>query len=184
MTQMRVPAAERGMVRLFSVALTRAELDRFATAAEGGDWPLRAALGVAYLEAGAIELFHTDDLEGLGLRGYMAEGLGIAEADLEQDAAALDRVKGPVLVVLSAAFGGQAATLAPRAPLRWIGTYAEERAPVQFRDLPSAAAKGPAPPPGPAPASGGLRVPGWFAWGLAAGGVALLIWIFRYFGGA
>ncbi len=80
------------------------------------------------------------DLKGLGLSGYMREGLGIAEDEI--DAARLDALEGVLLVLRSGAFEGATLTLKPRAPLRWIGTYREEIAPVRFERLPDASVWG------------------------------------------
>ncbi len=132
-----ISATERGIVRVFKVDLSEDQIESFDPA---------PSLGVASLEPQYTELFPVSDLKGVGLSGYMSEGLGIADAEL--DKARLDALKGHVLIVLSAAFGGEALTLTPKAPLRWIGTYTEERAPVQFEPLPDAAAQGQIAPDG------------------------------------
>ncbi len=138
---------ERGIVRLFAVDLPAQEIERFAERDYEADvddppWPLQDALGVTYLDEDFVELFPVEDLTGLGLTGYMTEGLGIAEADVDQDRARLEGLKGHLLFVFSSAFGGFADTLRPRAPLRWVGTYVEETAPVTFEPLSSEAARG------------------------------------------
>ena len=133
---------EHGMVRLFVVDLPEEAIEGFA---EGG---LTEALGVARLDPEGVELFALENLQGVGLAGYMVDGLGIAEADVTPDKARLDALTGHLLVLRSRAFGGQSATLTPRAPLRWIGTYPEENAPVKFEPLPSEAAKGQVVPEG------------------------------------
>lgn len=173
---MEVSATERGLVRLFAVDLPADEIETFRTpdTNEDGDlvaWPLKAALGASYLDEDFIELFPVRDLEELGLRGYMVQGLGIAEADVAEDALRLDAVKGSVLVILSNAFGGFAETLAPRAPLRWIGTYKEETAPVTFAPLPSDAARGVVETPGPAKSNPHLTL----LWAILALPVAALL---------
>lgn len=142
-----ISGGERGVVRLFAVDLPASEIEAFGRPNHEADtddppWELRQALGAEYLDADFVELFPLADLKGVGLTGYMTEGLGIAEADVEPDRARLEALSGHVLVVLSAAFGGVAQVIAPRTPLRWIGTYVEEHAPVQFRPLPTEAAKG------------------------------------------
>jgi len=137
-----VLATEHGMVRLFAVDLPKDEIAGLDVA---------ASLGVGRLDPERFELFALDDLKGLGLAGYMHEGLGISRAEL--DVARLDALEGHVLILRSAAFGGQAVVLTPRAPLRWIGTYAEETAPVQFTPLPAASAQGVVTPTGKAPPS-------------------------------
>ncbi|MBO9474265.1 hypothetical protein J7413_12005 [Shimia sp. R10_1] len=157
---MRVSATEHGLVRLFAVDLPPEQIAQFRDmpddSEDSADWPVAKALGATTLDAEFVELFDLRDLEDLGLTGYMVEGLGIAAADVKEDAARLASQKGWMLVVLSSAFEGVAQTLTPKSPLRWIGTYKEETAPVQFSLLPDASAKGaPLPPeddPTPAPA--------------------------------
>ena len=142
-----ISAGERGVVRLFAVDLPPEQIEAFAEPdyeanADDPPWPLKDALGAEHLDADFIELFPIGDLKGVGLPGYMTEGLGIAEKDVKADRARLEAMGGHVLIVLSAAFGGVEQTIKPRAPLRWIGTYVEESAPVQFRPLPSESATG------------------------------------------
>ena len=126
-----VKQGERGLVRLFTVDLPPDRIDALRTP------DLARALGVETLDADQIDLFSTDDVKELGLTGYMTEGLGIPEADLAADRAQLDALTGTVLIVRSAAFGGQAARVTVRAPLHWVATYAEDHAPVKFDPLPS-----------------------------------------------
>jgi len=139
-----IPKNEHGLVRLFSIDLPPEDIPSFVEE-NGDDWPLRAALGAGHLEHEYIEVFPVSDLTGLGLIGYMNEGLGISQADLAGDRAQLDAVSGHVLVVLSRAFGGHEQQIAPQPPLRWIGTWREERAPVQFETLPHESAQGEVP---------------------------------------
>ena len=143
----KIGLSEHGIVRIFAVELPESEIKTFGEAGDevdAGDppWALQQALGATYLDAKFVELFPVSDLKGVGLTGYMTEGLGISDADVRQDHPRLETLTGYVLVVLSAAFGGVEQTLTPRAPLRWIGTYAEERTPVEFRPLPTQAATG------------------------------------------
>ncbi len=143
-----VKSGERGIVRIFAVDLPADQIKGFDAA---------AALGVDALDAAGVELFPVSDLKEIGLSGYMHEGLGIAAEEL--DVARLDALQGYVLVVLSAAFEGEAAILTPRSPLRWIGTYTEETASVKFAPLPSDSARGnivtqTKPPPSDAAMSG------------------------------
>lgn len=142
MTRMQVSSTEHGQIRLFSVDVPPEEADAFFTQTDQGDWPFRDALGAQDLDAARFEHFDVDDLEGWGLTGYMIEGLGIDEDEVDEDAARLSSLRGRMVIVYSSAFGGVDQTLTPRAPLRWIGTYAEDREPVSFAPLPSKSAKG------------------------------------------
>lgn len=148
---MKVSASEHGLVRLFAVDLPPNEIAAFATPDPDGSqgWPLRDALGATQLNPDYVECFDLADLDDLGLTGYMEQGLGIAPKDIAQDALQLGALKGPVLVVLSSAFGGTAQELTPKAPLRWIGTYAEEGHAIAFEPLDSKAAQGSLTPAAP-----------------------------------
>lgn len=130
---MEISAHETGLVRVFSVDLPTEEIDAFRS---GTPSALEKALGTQNLDPAYVELFDIADLEELGLRGYMRDGLGVAEADLTEDAAQIDALKGPVLVLLSGAFRDKKHTLSPQTPLRWIGTWREEKAPVNFEPMP------------------------------------------------
>ena len=141
---MQISASEHGVVRIFAVDLPKAEIEVFNRQIPGkaDDWPLRDALGATTLDPDQIDYFDVKDLDDLGLVGYLTEGLGIAEQDIEQDAARLSAITGQVLIVNSAAFRGTAQTLSPHAPLRWIGTYTEEAAEISTVPLTSDAARG------------------------------------------
>ncbi|MEM8536830.1 MAG: hypothetical protein AAGF56_03105 [Pseudomonadota bacterium] len=136
-----IKAGERGVIRLFTVHLAKADAETFAERdLMTGDWPLSRALGVEDINTDFVDLFAVEDLGELGLTGYMIDGLGIDEAAIDEDRARLETVQGFVLVVLSSAFKGLSVSLLPRAPLRWIGTYFEDRSPVQFEKLPDESA--------------------------------------------
>lgn len=134
--QFQVTTSEQGLIRLFALDLPSDEVAGLREA------ELARLLGVENIDVDQIDLFSTDDLQGLGLVGYMAEGLGIAPEDLEEDRARLEALKGHLLIVRSAAFKGQYALLTAQAPLRWIGTYPEATSAIKFEPLPSEAAKG------------------------------------------
>ena len=141
---LEIRPGEHGIVRLFAVDLPAEEIAGFAEPDLGADdtpWPLKEALGASYLDSDFVDLFPVGDLAGVGLGGYLTEGLGVAEDDVRPDRARLDAVTGHVLVISSAAFGDEAQTLKPKAPLRWIGTYTEERARVSLDPLPSNSAE-------------------------------------------
>ncbi|ROU02566.1 hypothetical protein [Histidinibacterium lentulum] len=132
---MYVPEHERGQVRLFAVDLPAEEADGWGTAEN-----VAAALGVEKLVEGQWEYVAVSGLEGLGLAGYMEEGLGVDPAQLRDDLPRLAELTGHVLIVLSAAVRGR--TLRPRAPLRWIGTYGEPVSVAPMEKLRSASAEG------------------------------------------
>lgn len=158
MTRMEVKASEHGQIRLFTVDLPPDEVASFSTPEDETGWPLQDALGATRLDEDFVELFDVADLEELGLTGYMTEGLGIAETEVRQDAPRLNAINGHVLILFSSAFAGIAQTLTPRAPLRWIGTYSEQKAPVTFEPLPAKTASGTVVPDGSAPNNPHLTV--------------------------
>lgn len=135
-----IRAGERGLVRVFSLDLPETDVPTFTEPSE--DWPLKEALGADRLDPDEVEVFPASDLKGLGLSGYLAEGLGVAEEQIARDTAILDALQGHVVVLRSAALGGEAQTLRPKPPLHLVGTYAEERAPVSFQPLPDEGARG------------------------------------------
>ena len=147
-----VPAAERRTVRVFAVNLPEAEVSAMlrdtgatTTGTASDDLPeIPAAaelLGWPDLDTRHTELFPVRDLTGLGLPGYLAEGLGLDEATLAPDRARLAALEGYVLIVLSRAFGDKAVTLDLPPALTLIGSYAEKTAPVIFEPLPAGGAQ-------------------------------------------
>lgn len=180
-----IKAQEHGVVRLFMVDLPESRIKAFAdpdydSDADDPPWALKSALGADYLDEDFIEHFTISDLADLGLPGYMTEGLGIAEADIAEDRAQLSALKGHLLIVFSRAFGGFAQSLTPRAPLRWVGTYVEDRPPVIFDPLPSGAATGQVDGPANSAKPSDAAISGRIAMivlGLLGLFVWLLIWI-------
>lgn len=136
MIQLTIPAHDRNGIRVFSAALTPEEMlrDKATLVAQ--------LLGDANLDPAFIELFDVADLSDLGLAGYLADGLGVPDAALAADRPRLDALRGPVLILLSKALHGGAATLALDPRLTLVGTYAEDRPPVHFEPLPTTAAQG------------------------------------------
>lgn len=130
-----IPAHDRDGVHVFTAKLTADDLrrDKARIAAE--------LLGDPDLDPAFVELFDLADLTGVGLSGYLVEGLGVPAATIP-DPARLDALTGPVLILLSKALHGRAVTLTPDPRLTLVGTYAEDRPPVHFEPLPSAAAQG------------------------------------------
>lgn len=155
-------------MRLFAVDLPERELARFGR--RNGSWPLQEALGAAHLEAEHIELFPLSDLEGVGLAGYLVEGLGVPEAQIARMRPRLEALEGNVMVITSRAFGGVAQELRPRAPLHPIATFTEETPEFHFAPLPSEAARGTAAGPQSAPAA-----PRQYRWPAAALALAILL---------
>ena len=131
-----IPANDRDGVRVFTAKLGPDDLrrDKARLAAD--------LLGDPDLDPAFIEIFDLSDLSGVGLSGYLADGLGVPDAALSRDRHRLDALKGPVLILLSKALHGRAVTLTPDPRLTLVATYAEERPPVHFEPLPTATAQG------------------------------------------
>jgi hypothetical protein len=163
---LQVPAGEQEVLRVFALDLPPEQAREMAErpangGVNGGGDPLAAALGVDRLDRARVEIFPAGDLAGVGLSGYLAEGLGVAPGELEGARAALDAETGHLVIVPSQAFGGRAATLDPKPPLRPLGAFRlEQPAPPAAPD-PAPRDPAPVPPPdaGAAPRTPPRRLP-------------------------
>ncbi|MFU8881349.1 MAG: hypothetical protein ACNA7Q_03205, partial [Rhodobacterales bacterium] len=99
-------------------------------------------LGWPDMDTRHAELFAISDLTGLGLPGYLTEGLGLDDDQIAPDHARLSALAGYVLIVLSRAFNGKEAVIHIPQALTLIGTYREKAAPIRFDPLPGTAARG------------------------------------------
>ncbi|PIV79400.1 MAG: hypothetical protein COW54_04290 [Rhodobacteraceae bacterium CG17_big_fil_post_rev_8_21_14_2_50_63_15] len=169
-TVLNIPARETHVVRVFAVIED--------AAAPLADEAVLAALGAAgEVRTAEIELFDLDDLQGLPLSDYLAEGHGIAASELAPMCGQLNALSGRVLIVPSRAFGGLAMEMRMSAALRLVGRFTEESTPVRFDLLPGGGAAG-----GVAAGAGKQprrqRAALWLAFGffaILAVGVALVI---------
>jgi hypothetical protein len=128
-----IPADAEGRIDVFAVDLPAEVMERFTSRSGDTDdpnaaWPLRAALGADYLDPAGIELVGIRDLAGLGLAGYLSEGLGATDEGVDANRDALEELDGHVLILRGRAYGGMAQTLRPREPLTHIATLHEEAA--------------------------------------------------------
>jgi hypothetical protein len=129
---------ERHTLRIFAAGLPKDDIAYI----QGQAHLLAALLGVPTIDPTQVALFHTDDLDTIGLVDYLLDGGGVTEAQLESDRAILAAYRGFILTVRDAAFPSRPVTLRLDPRLRLLGAYAEETAPVRFEDLPDAAAAG------------------------------------------
>ena len=144
---------------VFALALSGAEAQAFATPAPGANgtgWPLKAALGADLLDPAHVEHFAAADLAGIGLTGYLTEGMGLDAAAVADARPALDAAKGDIVVLRPQAFGGQAQQLAPRAPLSLLGSFPAQQGATTMERLHTPSAEGQvlsntAPMPAPTP---------------------------------
>lgn len=133
-TRLHIPAGEAHVVRVFAVDEDRAK--------PHADEAILQALGAGELKTSEIELFDLEDLQSMTLSDYLADGHGIAAADLGPMRGQLNGLKGRVLILPSRAFEGRTLEMRPRAPLRLIGRFSEDVAPVRFAPLPAGGAEG------------------------------------------
>ena len=146
-TRLDIPAREAHVVRVFDVAETARLADADVMAALGAEGDLRT---------GEIEIFDVSDLGDMPLSTYLAEGHGIADAQLRDMRGQLDALVGRVLILPSRAFGGAAMTLRVGAPLRLVARLEEDVPPAQFDTLPAEGARGSGRTPA-GPAQPGMR---------------------------
>lgn len=118
---MEVPAGEHGVVRVFAIDLPQGEAAGFDKK------DLERALGTEIREDRFVDIIDVRSLAGIGLSGYLREGVGVEGQALEADRDKLNDVTGSAAIVLSGAFSGEAATLNPEPPLRHVATYREDR---------------------------------------------------------
>jgi hypothetical protein len=155
------PDEPRGL-RLFSLAVTRADLDRLQAilaAAEPGmaEGYLADLLGVRAIDATRVEVFDLADLSGFGLVNYLTKANGLPEEALAPDRATLEALKGVVMVIYPRAFRGEAVILSPAPVVTAVGAWDEDIPDLEFTPLQSEAAQGellpgaPAAPPAPTP---------------------------------
>jgi len=140
--KIEIKATETGVVRVFAVDIPADRIAAFT--ARNGSWPLGEALEAETLDPALIEVFDASDLAGVGLPGYLADGHGIPEEQLEPLRGRLMALKGVLMIIPSRAFQGAAQTLTTRAPVSLIATLHEEVDPITFGALPDASARRPA----------------------------------------
>jgi hypothetical protein len=118
-TSLQVRANEHGVVRLFAIDLSPEQAKQFGPVA------LSATLGGTSLDRNQVDILNIAELEDIGLAGYLTSGMGISDADVSDALPQLSTLSGHVALVRSAAFKGRAATLTPKAPLRWVASFGE-----------------------------------------------------------
>ncbi|MEL6884508.1 MAG: hypothetical protein AAFP87_08365 [Pseudomonadota bacterium] len=120
-----IPAAERGIVRVFALSMTAQQAERLRDGQTEAGSGQAAMLGVDALDTEYTEIFPVADLDDLGLAGYLVEGNGVEAQDVAPDRTKLKQLSGWVMIVYSSAFGGQSATLTPAPEITLVGTYRE-----------------------------------------------------------
>ena len=115
-----VRPGEHGIVRVFALDLPD-EQARFLRE----DGAAAQMLGTGPLDPAHVDVIQLRDLEEFGLTGYLAEGLGIPEADLARDRPQLDALTDWVLVVRSNAFESTGTSIVPVDGVRLVATLGE-----------------------------------------------------------
>ena len=171
--RLEIPAGEHGMVRVFTIDLDLHEAEALMEHDAAG---LKQMTGATALDADHIDLFDLNDLGGMPLADYLAEGHGIPQEEMAPHRAQLDRVKGRVIVMRSSAFEGLGQSLKVTRPLRWLATFGEAKDEVPLEKLHSEAATPAAASPAAAvvPPSGSGPKPGLIV-GLVVAGLALAL---------
>lgn len=116
----RVLSSERGVVRVFTT-----DLDAEGNSAVTPENVGRLLGENLSLDPSRIEVFPSTVLDAMGLSDYLQEGYGIPETDLAGKMAALNALKGLVILVASGAFKGEAVALEPKSGIRFIGAFRE-----------------------------------------------------------
>lgn len=116
----KILSSERGVVRVFTT-----DLDSEGNAAITPENVHRLLGDGLDLESSRIEVFPSTVLEAMGLSSYLMEGYGIPEAEMRGQVAALDALKGLVILVASGAFKGQVVELDPKPGIRFVGVFSE-----------------------------------------------------------
>ena len=122
---LHVTAAEAEVVRVFALDLPDEQAEKLADQppANGRPSPLAELAGVPRLDRSHVEIFPVSDLRGVGLAGYLVDGLGIDAAEVEAARIGLESETGYIVILHSRAFGGHEVTIQPKMGLRWLGTY-------------------------------------------------------------
>ena len=138
--RIEIPRGERGMIRVFAV--NRAELEmQVALSRQPKPDLARDLLGDQHLNTIGTEIFPVNDLDGVGLAGYLADGYAVPADQLEQDRAKLEALEGYVLLLFSNSFAGRGAELEVGPDLTLIGAYGEYQPDNRAEPLSSSSAE-------------------------------------------
>lgn len=123
------------------------------------------------LVSSKVEVFPSKILVGMGLTNYLADGYGIPAADMAGKAAALDALKGLVILIPSSAFANNELVLEPSPALRFIGIFHEPAtaSPKKLHEVD--AAKGISSPQSRAESNSQSQVR--YSWVIAAGALVI-----------
>jgi hypothetical protein len=142
---LQVDAGERGTLRIFSVDIDASARRKILapkpdTAPTGA--ALGALLGLDWIDPENADLFDTSELDDLGLSGFLSQGAGISDDDLNTHRQLLDRLEGTVLIVYARGFGGADQRLSPAPAVTPVLLLEEAKTAIHFEPLESTAAEG------------------------------------------
>lgn len=142
-----VPAGDVRRLWLFTLDLAEGELstfdkEQFDEAGHSLGWGLRDALGVSRIDPNYVEVFKAETMADYGLDTYLIEAHGMAAEQVALDADKLKSLIGPVVVVLSKAFGGRTAHFNLSDDLKLVGRYSAEPMTIPIEPLRSKSAEG------------------------------------------
>lgn len=132
-----VPPLEAGVIRVFSLAEGDPALAAILPPHPLDAGHLAPLLGVASLRDGDAERVDLRDLGDYTLSEFLRIGHDIRSEELAPVAAELDTLEGHVILLHSAAFAGQAASLAPHPALRLVASLHRRAAPATPLSLPA-----------------------------------------------
>ena len=167
-----IPADDYGQIRVFATDMDL-PADALEKSPRGLEYLFEADLNPEY-----VDIVRLDDLSGMSLSAYIAEGYDMA-ADLV-DKAAVDAITGYAILVLSRATGGIETTLTLADGLHHVTTYSPVSKIVAPERLPNASAQGILEPKPTKPPKSNARLSGMVAmYALLAmfALVALVIWV-------
>ncbi|PJE31807.1 hypothetical protein SAMN06297129_1835 [Pseudooceanicola antarcticus] len=134
---------------------------------------LAGLLGLSPEADGELELVNPEDLEGVGLAGYLVEGLGLDAAAVAGDRQRLEALTAPAVLVRGRIAGLEERVLPLPRGLSLVGRYGTTYTPIGLAPLSARAASGVLPPiPGALPT--GWRLPRAWQVALFIFGMALL----------
>lgn len=127
-----ISKSEKGVVRIFTT-----DMETEGSAAITPENVHRLLGDGLKLDAANVEVFPSTVIEEMSLSRYLQEGYGVPSDDIKGTAAALDALKGLIIVVSSRAFGGAATVLQPKNGIRFVGLFHEpSMAPPRKMDTP------------------------------------------------
>ncbi|MEM8979453.1 MAG: hypothetical protein AAGD04_08205 [Pseudomonadota bacterium] len=138
MSELEIPKGEHGLVRLFSLEMSKGQATQMSSDSEA----LADALGAGMLDVQGTQVIPIEVLDDLGLYGFLRDAVGLPEDALIPDRAKIEALTGFALVVRSSAFQGLRQVLTPVSAVSLVGTYAEApQAPSFQAPLESASAE-------------------------------------------